>query len=258
MQLVAGCVFAGALLALGRWPNFDPSLVLAGGALGLLSFGSMALLYRALALGPISVVSPISASYLALTAVLVVVFLGETLTSIQVAMIVAVFAGVALASTDLIALVRDVTGPLLGVRVAFLATIGFGLWGASLAAATRVHDPLAVVLVGRAACVLAGAAALARVSPLPLPRPPGALLFGIHRRTLMLVVLMGVADAVATVAFALGADSGEAAITAAGTGAYPIVPAALAIAVLGERLAPNQYVGLAVLVLGLVGLGLAG
>ena len=38
---------------------------------------------------------------------------------------------------------------------------------------------------------------------------------------------------------------------------YPIIPAILAITVLGERLAPNQYIGVLVLLAGLVGLGTA-
>jgi drug/metabolite transporter (DMT)-like permease len=41
-----------------------------------------------------------------------------------------------------------------------------------------------------------------------------------------------------------------------GSGAYPLIPALLAILVLRERLAPNQYVGVAILVTGLVALGL--
>jgi drug/metabolite transporter (DMT)-like permease len=39
---------------------------------------------------------------------------------------------------------------------------------------------------------------------------------------------------------------------------YPIIPALLAFTVQGERLAPNQYVGIVVLLGGLVALGLAG
>jgi uncharacterized membrane protein len=39
---------------------------------------------------------------------------------------------------------------------------------------------------------------------------------------------------------------------------YPIIPALLAISVLGERLAANQYVGVLVLLAGLVALGAAG
>jgi drug/metabolite transporter (DMT)-like permease len=36
---------------------------------------------------------------------------------------------------------------------------------------------------------------------------------------------------------------------------YPIVPAVLGMIALGERLAPNQYVGIALLVAGLAALG---
>src|SRR2546428_91204 len=53
----------------------------------------------------------------------------------------------------------------------------------------------------------------------------------------------------------LGVQSGYASFVMTGSGAYPIIPAVLAILVLRERLAPNQYLGVAILIAGLVGLG---
>ena len=55
--------------------------------------------------------------------------------------------------------------------------------------------------------------------------------------------------------FALGVESGYASLAATGTGMYPIVPAVLGMLALGERIAPNQIVGIVVLVIGLVTLG---
>ena len=250
MQVAGGLALSAVLLALGRWPAFDAPTALASAALGVLSVAAMMLLYRALALGPISVVSPITASYLALTVILVVVFLGERLSGAQAAMVAVVFVGVALTSTDLGTLAGTLGRRLPGVGFALGATLCFGLWGALFAAITRAADPLAVVLAGRAAGFVATLVLLRWMPMTSLP-------LGLGVRMLSLIGVIGVTDAAANVAFALGVDSGNASITAAGTGAYPVVPAILAIVVLGERLARNQYAGLLILILGLVGLGLA-
>jgi len=74
--------------------------------------------------------------------------------------------------------------------------------------------------------------------------------------TLAIVALVGVLDIGANLLLMLGIESGYASFVMTGSGAYPIIPAVLAILVLRERLAPNQYLGVAILVAGLVGLGL--
>jgi drug/metabolite transporter (DMT)-like permease len=68
-------------------------------------------------------------------------------------------------------------------------------------------------------------------------------------------VIVGVGDTAANVLFALGIESGYASLAATGTGMYPIIPAVLGMIALGERLAPNQLIGIGLLVLGLVALG---
>src|SRR5258705_141574 len=87
-----------------------------------------------------------------------------------------------------------------------------------------------------------------------LRRPSFAPLW--DRRALVLGVIVGVLDTGANVLLSLGIASGFASFVMTGSGAYPLIPALLAIAVLRERLAPNQYVGVVVLVAGLVALGL--
>jgi len=75
--------------------------------------------------------------------------------------------------------------------------------------------------------------------------------------TWSLVLVTGALDTLANVLFVLGVQSGSASVVATASGAYPIVTALLAIVLLRERLAPNQYAGVVVLIAGLVGLGLA-
>jgi drug/metabolite transporter (DMT)-like permease len=209
---------------------------------------SLAALYKAFALGPIAVVSPVVASYAALTVVLVVVFLGERLLPGQIAAIALTFVGVVIASTDVRELRATLGRPSEGVRIGMLATVGFGIWGALFAAATRASDGLAVIVVQRVCGIaLIGLFALAqRRSLAPLS----------SARLLALVAIVGVLDTGANVLLALGIQSGYASFVMTGSGAYPLIPAILAISVLRERLAPNQYLGVAVLIAGLVALGL--
>ena len=75
------------------------------------------------------------------------------------------------------------------------------------------------------------------------------------RRALALATTVGLLDTVANALFALGIETGYASVAATGSGAYPIIPAILGVVALGERPAPNQYLGIAVLVCGLVALG---
>ena len=260
MQSISLVGYAIVLALLGRWPVLTPELVGYGFVLGIIGVTSAAALYRALALGPIAVVSPVVASYSALAVVLIVIFLGERLTFGQGAAIAATFVGVVVASTDFgevrKTLGRPSTlaplatqGPLpLGVRYGLVATFGFAVWACLYAAAVHATDGLGMILPLRVFSVL-----LLLVYVL-VRRPSFAPLR--DRRALILIVIVGVLDTGANVLLSLGIASGFASFVMTGSGAYPLIPALLAIAVLHERLAPNQYVGVAVLIAGLVALGL--
>jgi drug/metabolite transporter (DMT)-like permease len=260
MQVIGVGAFGIVLALLGRWPRLEWEQAPWAFALALVGTLSLVALYRAFALGPIAVVSPIVASYAAMSVLGIVAFLGERLSIGQAVAIAAVFIGVAIASTDIRELRRTFgrpatlaalaqQGPLpLGVRIGVLATVGFGIWGVLLSAATRAQDPFALVIIWRIfGIAMVGAFILFRrmpVAPLAIPA------------TLAIVALVGVLDTGANVLLMLGIESGFASFVMTGSGAYPIIPAVLAILVLRERLAPNQYVGVAILIAGLVGLGL--
>lgn len=250
MQVVGTIVFAVALAVVGQWPRIEGGAVPWAILLALVGVGSLYLFYKALALGPIAVVSPVAASYAAVTVVLVVLFLGERLSGGQSLAIVITFVGVVLASADVRQLLATIGRPLPGIRLALLATVGFGFFGLTLAAATRLHDGMSLILLGRmASVVLLVAAVLVMRAVVPMDRRPA---------TLGLILTVGVFDTAANVCFVLGVQSGYASVVATGSGIYPVLPAMLAIGVLGERLALNQYLGIAVVVAGLVALGLQG
>jgi drug/metabolite transporter (DMT)-like permease len=260
MQSVGLVAYIVTLAGLGRWPTFEWELVPYAALLSVIGIVSLAALYRAFAIGPIAVVSPVVASYAALTVILIVIFLGERLTTGQSLAIAVTFVGVAVASTDIRALRRTLgrpttlaplakQGPLpLGVRIGFFATLGFAVWSAIFAVGVRETDGLALIVVQRAfSVVLLALFVIARgISLRPLA----------DRRAFALVAVTGVLDTGANVLLALGIALGYASFVMTGSGAYPLIPALLAILVLRERLAPNQYVGVAVLIGGLVALGL--
>jgi drug/metabolite transporter (DMT)-like permease len=248
MQVLGLVAIAIVVAALGRWPQFSAAQVPWALALAVVGTLSLVALYRAFALGPIAIVSPIVASYAALSVIGIVVFLGERLSGGQVAAIAAVFVGVIVASTDARELRRSLGNPVEGVRIGLAATIGFGIWGVILSAATHAADLFALIMIWRVIGIAMVAAYVAyRRTPLtPLAVPS----------TLAIVALVGILDTGANVLLMLGVESGYASFVMTGSGAYPIIPAVLAILVLRERLAPNQYLGVAILIAGLVGLGL--
>jgi uncharacterized membrane protein len=248
MQTVGLSAYTVVLVALGRWPTFAWEQVPYAAVLSVVGIVSLAALYRAFAIGPIAVVSPVVASYAALTVVLIVIFLGERLTSGQAIAIGVTFVGVAVASTDVRELRQTLGRPSEGVRIGFAATLGFAVWSAIFAAGVRLTDGLALIVVQRAfsVVVLTLFVVVRRISLRPLAA----------RGAAGLVSTTGVLDTGANVLLALGIASGFASFVMTGSGAYPLIPALLAILVLRERLAPNQYVGVAVLVAGLVALGL--
>src|SRR6059058_3361184 len=81
MQSTGLISFAAVMWAAGRWPVFEAGMLPYALALGLTGVIAVAALYRGLALGPVAVVAPVVASYVVITVILVVVFLGVVLTS---------------------------------------------------------------------------------------------------------------------------------------------------------------------------------
>ena len=249
MQSVGLVAYVIVLAALGRWPTFEWELIPYAAVLSVIGIVSLAALYRAFAIGPIAVVSPVVASYAALTVILIVIFLGERLTTGQSIAIGVTFIGVAVASTDIRELRRTLGRPTEGVRIGFFATLGFAVWSAIFAVGVRETDGLALIVVQRAfSVVLLALFVIARGISLASARRTSCL--RAHRRRPESSI------PARTCCSRSASRSAIASFVMTGSGAYPLIPALLAILVLRERLAPNQYVGVAVLIAGLVALGL--
>ena len=225
-----------------------------GVASGVAGAVSIALLYACLAVGPMSILSPLTAVVSAIVPVGVGLLQGSRLG-------VAGWAGIALAlvAVVLVGFVPDASAPrptALGLLMALGAGAGIGVVlvfldqtpddsGLVPLVANRVTN---VVLTGGAVAVLAlvalsrargGAGRVARTGPSGL-RLASAL---------RIALLCGVADAGANVLILVGLRLGDLTVMSVLTALYSAVTVVLAAAVLRERLTRSQVVGL-VLALG--------
>lgn len=202
---------------------------LVAGAAGVIALGS---LYRALALGTMSVVAPISATGVVLP-VAVGVATGDALSMLVSAGLVITLAGVLLASREQHESADAAAAGRLSLVLALLAALGFGsyfvlsdvaadesiLWLLALARLVVVPVLVAVVLAARAPRPVAGDA--------------------------MPLVLAGTLDVAATGLYAVAATKGAISIVSVVGSLYPITTVLLARVVLHERLRPVQAAGVA-------------
>jgi uncharacterized membrane protein len=220
-------------------------MLLGGVAAGLGYFA----LYRALELGPIALVSPIVGADAAFGVVLFVIFLDESLTGGAIAAIVITILGVLLASFDPHDLSRRQTPASSGIRAALVSLVAFtvGLFAAGYY--TRDLGWFLPLLCSRAGTmvVLLGYLGATRARDFR-PRPAA--------RSLVVPAVIGAADLLGFAAFVRGTEVGPASIVTAVSATFALIPVAGGILVFGERPAASQAAGVALVIGGLVLLGL--
>ncbi len=209
-------------------------------------------LYRGLELGPIALVSPIVAADSAFGVILFVVFLHETLSRGAVAAVAVTITGVILASTDLQGLARLEARPPVrrGIAAALVSLVFFtiGLFAAGYY--TKPYGwfiPLFASRLGTGA-VLAAFLGATRARDL---RGHGTL------RDAGLAATIGVADLLGFATFTRGTQVTLASIVTAASATFPLIPVAGGLILFGERPAVTQAAGVAMVIGGLVLLGLA-
>ncbi|MGW1910365.1 EamA family transporter [Streptomyces sp. NPDC002076] len=217
------------------WPvlgaSFGSGALAWGAASGVASAAAFALLYRTLALGPMNVLSPVTALVSAALPVAVGLLQGEQLT-------VAGPVGLPLA---LVAVVLVSAGHGAGSarpsRTALLLALGAGT--AIALQLIFLHQApsgsgVAPLIIGRAvssAVTLAAAGLLRRR-------------LGTERPAYAMSAAVGVLDSVANLLFLLAARSGDLTVVAVITALYPAGTVLLARGVLAERIHRGQLVGL--------------
>ena len=253
---VAAAIVIGLILLLAR-PSLDRIPTVAGWLVvnAFLGAAAYATLYRALQLGPIAVVSPVLATYAIVPVLLAVVILGESLDALAAMGAAVTIAGAVLTSTDLRELRSETRTSVPGLPWAAVSTLLFGVATYVMGWSAQEAGFLPSLWFGRTAIAIV--VVVAALVVWARSRKRGARGADMTTRAIWFAAAVGVAELAGTIVYARGAEVGFVSIVTAASATYPLIPVLGGLHLLHERLAPSQYVGIALVVIGLATLGLA-
>lgn len=247
-QAIAVIVLGAIVVATGGWSEWGPQLWFAVGA-GLVGPVAMLSFYKALALGPMGVVSPLG-SLGVVVPVGVGLFLGERPGVPQFAGIAVAVVGIMLAGGPEL---RGAPVQRQAVLLTLLAAFGFGAVMALISEASSNMTSLFLALfVQRVTNVAAGGAALfasVKRGGVALPEGTG---MGVIWASLPALAFVGLADVAANGTYSIAAQNGPITVAAVLSSIYPVVTALAARAVLKERLRGVQAAGAGLALVGTV------
>ncbi|MER7731234.1 DMT family transporter [Streptomyces erythrochromogenes] len=245
-QVVAVAVLGAVVIGTGAWHEADPRLWFAVAA-GVVGPVAMLSFYKALALGPMGVVSPLG-SLGVVVPVAVGLILGERPGPGQFAGIAVAVVGIVLAGGPEL---RGAPVQRQAVVLTLVAAFGFGAVMALIAqASTTVTGLFLALFVQRVTNVTVGGAALWVQSRRGVPALPEGTGPRILWTLLPALAFVGLADVAANGTYSVAAQNGPVTIAAVLSSLYPVITALAAFAVLKERLRTVQAAG--------AGLALAG
>ena len=215
------------------------------GALGALSYLCF---YRALAIGPISIVSPIVSAYAAATVVCAVAIGGERLTPGETLAIVVVMLGVLLASSDLAQFRSRERIALFGILLALVTAVAIGVFVYGIAHFSATYGWLVPIFLARGFSTIFLVAVSLRGGEWRFPdRSP---------RLLATISLIAVVDTLGYVAFNFGVRHADTTVVATAAAPYSVVPIVFGVMLLHERPRFAQWSGIGLVISGLILLGL--
>ncbi|MDF6041128.1 DMT family transporter [Streptomyces sp. JH14] len=247
-QTMAALVLGVVVVATGGWSEAGPQLwfAVAAGAVGPVAMLSF---YKALALGPMGVVSPLGSLGVAVP-VTVGLVVGERPGLLQFAGVGVAIAGIVLAGGPEL---RGAPVQRQAVLLTLLAAFGFGAVMSLIShASTTVTGLFLALFVQRVTNIAVGGAALyvsVRRGARALPEEGGAAAVA---AALPALAFVGLADVAANGTYSLAAQHGPVTVAAVLASLYPVVTALAARGVLGERLRGVQAAGAGLALVGTV------
>jgi drug/metabolite transporter (DMT)-like permease len=262
MQVVGGSLIWIVALATGVTLPSDPAVLIGGSLVGLAGAGAYLSYFTGLRIGPISVVSGMVAAYGGLTVVLAVLFRGESLTPVQALGATTATIGVILTGVAFGGGLRGIrfAGP--GVVFAIVALILFAVMTIGSDIVLERTGWVEVLLVSRSAnavisvLVLVVAMTVLRGPAAPLLQGDDASGGRMDNRVIAAIVVAGVLDVLGLMSFAYGLEVAETWLVGLASSFGPAVTIVVAVAFLGERLKPIQWLGLAGVLIGMIAIGL--
>ena len=217
--------------------------------LGLVGWLSYLTFYGALAIGPISVLSPIVSGYAAVTVVLAVLIRGEQLSLGESIAVAITIGGAMVASADVRAIVHThlERHSALGFALALAAMALLGGFVFGVSYYHRSIGWLGPIFLARVASAgFIAAHVLLRSDPRRERLP---------RRLLPVLAGLALLDTGGYVFFNLGTGHASTAVVATASAPYALVPVLMGVSLLRERPTPAQWCGVALVLAGLLTLG---
>ncbi|WP_055622407.1 DMT family transporter [Streptomyces sp. JHA19] len=244
-QTIAAAVLGVIVLATGAWSEAGPRLWWAVAA-GLVGPVALLCFYKALALGPMGVVSPLGTVGVAVP-VGAGLFLGERPGLMQITGIAVAVLGVVLAGGPQL---RGAPVQRQAILLTLIAAFGFGTVFVLVAeASTTITGLFLALFVQRVVNVGAGGLALYVSVRRGAPALPDD---GFPWRSLPALAFVGLADVAANGTYVVAAHHGPVTVAAVLASLYPVVTALAARGVLRERLAVVQAAGAGLALVGTV------
>lgn len=262
MQVVGAVLIWLVALATATSVPSDPFVLVGGALVGLAGAGAYLAYFTGLRIGPIAVVSGMVAAYGGLTVVLAVLIRGETLTPLQAVGALVATIGVVLTGISFGRGLRDTRFASPGVVFAVVALVLFATMTIGSDIVVDYAPWLEVLLVARTANALLSIGVLVLASTIFRSRS-AVLIEGADgdggradRRVVGAVALAGVLDVLGLMSFAYGLEHAQTWLVGLASSFGPAVTIVVAVALLGERLRPIQWVGLAGVLIGMIAIGL--
>ena len=215
---------------------------------GLIAMVAYSLHYRALELGPVAVVSPVGAGYAVVGFALAVLLLpNETPGAVAILGGIVTICGVFLVSANLPALRAGLHERPPGLWWAVGSAVGFGVAGFILGVIAKdSNDWIATLFTTRVVLVLA------YIPLLVARRRTFHKVAGATAIAYVAAAAAGAFDLMGVASYSAGATRGFLSVVLAASAVFPAIAVALSVLFLKERLVLNQYVGIAVVIGGLL------
>lgn len=219
---------------------------------GVIAMVAYSLHYRALELGPVAVVSPVGAGYAVVGFGLAVLLLpDETPGPVAILGGIVTIVGVFLVSANLPALRAGLHERPPGLWWAVGSAVGFGVAGFILGVIAKdSNDWIATLFTTRVVLVLA------YIPLLVARRRTFHKVAGATAIAYVAAAAAGAFDLMGVASYSAGATRGFLSVVLAASAVFPAIAVALSVVFLKERLVVNQYVGIAVVIGGLLLLAL--
>ncbi len=249
-NFIAVSILAVASLAVGIPDTFTVRMLAFGIALSFIGYFPFIFFLKGLEKGKVGVVYPISAGWVILAALIGILFLGDTLTMLKAASLALIIIGVLVSAVHFTELKKsDLFSMKSGVPYALVSAI---LWGVVFAFFIYPAEALGGVFF---ALMVEGVVFITAFLHLIVKRE--RLIQGVEEKRLLkksipFVFVSGIGAGFGTMFINFGYATGEIAIVSAIAGAQIVVAGVFAHFIYGERLSKQQYVGILLVLIGIV------